>query len=190
MANLNTLPDSVANELTSLTSKLKGATVGRLVWERVLSSAEREVLPLVVFCTAHCVDQMLQLRQVSRTRAVLDAAYGIDLLTRNDYDRLLRETEGVERKRTDIPVWNAERRDLVYRGRLVRRVRGRSVATHIHTILDAFQEEGWPDRIDDPLTDGPNAARLRETIRTLNKGLIGLRFVADGSGEGILWKNT
>lgn len=83
------------------------------------------------------------------------------------------------------PVWNKDTCVLTYRGKTIRRVRGRSVASNVPRILDAFEEDGWPERIDDPLPDGKNPQRLRETIRSLNEGLKDIRFFADGSGEGI-----
>ena len=60
-------------------------------------------------------------------------------------------------------------------------------------ILAAFQEEGWPPHLDDPLPpvrDGYPKDRLRDAIRHLNanqkKRLI--RFRGDGTGQGILWE--
>ena len=52
-------------------------------------------------------------------------------------------------------------------------------------ILSTFEEEGWPNRIDDPLTPG----RLRQTLKDLQKKFKNapITFRADGTGEGILW---
>lgn len=57
----------------------------------------------------------------------------------------------------------------------------------------AFEEEGWPPRIDDPLP--PLAQldprrRLHDTIKALNRKQKRalLRFMGDGSGEGIRWE--
>jgi hypothetical protein len=184
------VPDDVGQELQRLVTALKGRASARRVWEQVLSPEERESLPLSEFLRKHCVDQYVRLRQVSRIRAVLNLAYGIDLLTENQYRRLLEASGEADCRQCGTPVWNAERCELSIRGRCVRRIRGRNVALNVHTILDTFQEEGWPARIDDPLTDGPNPGRLREAVRTLNKKLTGMRFRADGSGEGVLWENA
>jgi hypothetical protein len=61
-------------------------------------------------------------------------------------------------------------------------------------VLQAFEEQNWPDRIDDPLPGvaGVNAKRrLRETVEALNdhhktQGV--LRFYMDGTGEGVTWE--
>ncbi|MCA9092670.1 MAG: hypothetical protein KDA68_04240 [Planctomycetaceae bacterium] len=86
----------------------------------------------------------------------------------------------------ESPKWDKERSELSYNGRVVRSVARR--AKNIRCILDAFEESAWPCRIDDPLTNGPNDQRLRETIASLNERLDELRFRADGSGEGIIWE--
>ena len=70
----------------------------------------------------------------------------------------------------------------------VRRLRGMKVAKNVARILDAFEEEGWPDRIDDPLPGGRKPPRLRGAVATLNRGLSAIKFRADGTGEGILWE--
>lgn len=61
-------------------------------------------------------------------------------------------------------------------------------ATSIVAILDAFEEERWPDQIDDPLPGGSDPQRLREAIRTLNEGLTLIRFRGDGSGQRVVWE--
>jgi hypothetical protein len=60
-------------------------------------------------------------------------------------------------------------------------------------VLAAFQEEGWPPHIDDPLppvADESPKDHLRDTIRSLNSSQKNrvLRFRGDGTGQGILWE--
>jgi hypothetical protein len=62
------------------------------------------------------------------------------------------------------------------------------VAKNVVKILDAFQEDGWPKRIDDPLQPSKDQQRLHEAIKRLNDNLDILRFRADGTGQGILWE--
>jgi hypothetical protein len=88
-----------------------------------------------------------------------------------------------------VPHWDDDRRQLMYRGLLVKEFRGHP--GNQERMLVVFEEEGWAPRIDDPLppVDGIDpAARVRETIRRLNRiqrnPLLG--FEADGRG-GILW---
>jgi hypothetical protein len=60
-------------------------------------------------------------------------------------------------------------------------------------ILDAFQEEGWPMWIDDPLSplpDQPPKRRLHDTIKGLNRNreMELIRFRGDGTGQRVAWE--
>ena len=59
-------------------------------------------------------------------------------------------------------------------------------------VLDVFEEESWPDRIDDPLDPSKtkDQQRLHQAIRRLNENLDLIRFGADGTGEGVIWQPT
>jgi hypothetical protein len=87
------------------------------------------------------------------------------------------------------PVWDAHRHVLTFNGQLVKQFK--SPATNQELILSAFQEEGWPPRVDDPLspTELDAKRRLSDAIRCLNRSQLRplLRFRGDGSGQGILW---
>jgi len=89
------------------------------------------------------------------------------------------------------PHWNAESRVLSVGGRIVKRFRVPS--RNQQAVLSAFEEEGWPHRIDDPLPyrAGLKAKyRLHFTIGRLNRGGAQpvIRFLGDGTGEGICWE--
>lgn len=61
------------------------------------------------------------------------------------------------------------------------------------TVLMAFEEDGWPKRIDDPLPPRPeldSRTRLRYTIKSLNKNQKNrlIRFMGDGTGQGVRWQ--
>jgi len=91
----------------------------------------------------------------------------------------------------DAPMirWNKDTCTLTVNGTVARKVRGLSVAKNVATVLDCFEGDGWPQRIDSPFTsDESGKQTCRETIRSLNEGLLLIRFKADGSGEGILWE--
>ena len=77
---------------------------------------------------------------------------------------------------------------MLFKGKLIRRIRSVSVAKNAVRILDAFEEEGWPVRIDDPLSPSKNQQCLHATIRRLNDDLSAIRFHADGTGAGIVWE--
>jgi hypothetical protein len=87
----------------------------------------------------------------------------------------------------DRPRWDSQRRELHFRGQVVKRYR--QPAKNQERILQEFQEAEWPDRIDDPLPGDSNDPhqRLADAIRGLNDN-DAIRFERDGTGEGILWR--
>jgi hypothetical protein len=89
--------------------------------------------------------------------------------------------------KADRPEWNRGRGQLLFRGNVVKRARV-GIAKNVVMVLDSFQELDWQERVDDPLPEGRNQQRLHETIKSLNRGLNGLRFHADGKGQGFVWE--
>jgi hypothetical protein len=88
------------------------------------------------------------------------------------------------------PQWDEGKRELTVGGVLVKSFH--QTSRNQSAILAAFEEEGWPMRIDDPLRqlgDVDPKERLRATIKSLNRHQQSqlLRFAADGTGEGIQW---
>ena len=88
------------------------------------------------------------------------------------------------------PQWDSGRRELSLGGRTVKHFL--VPARNQELILSVFQEEGWPERIDDPLTphqDIDPKTRRNDVIYRLNhkqcKCLI--RFRANGTGDGVYW---
>lgn len=86
----------------------------------------------------------------------------------------------------DKPRWDPETGQLQYSGNLARKVKRQ--AKNLRAVLNAFEELGWPSRMDDPLGGGKNPTRVNDTVKTLNTGLSMLRFRADGRGEGYSWE--
>lgn len=89
------------------------------------------------------------------------------------------------------PQWDAEYRVLRMGRSVIKIYRVPSLIQE--AILAAFQEEGWPHRIHDPLPplgDIDPKSRLHDTIKRLNRHhqerLI--RFRGDGTGEGVCWE--
>jgi hypothetical protein len=94
-------------------------------------------------------------------------------------------------KATVLPKWDAQHRTLIYQQRVVKHFRIH--AANQETILAAFQEEGWPLRIDDPLVPLPELdakRRLSDAIKFLNRNQITpvIRFRGDGTGQGVRWE--
>jgi hypothetical protein len=89
------------------------------------------------------------------------------------------------------PSWDARSREVRVGEFLVKKFR--VPAGNQELVLSAFEEEGWPVYIDDPL---PRKAemipkqRLHNVITRLNgRQLVPiLRFQGDGNGEGIGWQ--
>jgi hypothetical protein len=81
--------------------------------------------------------------------------------------------------------------ELQFGGRIVKRFRAPAPAQE--QILSAFQEEGWPPAIHDPLPvqfhEDPKR-RLHHTIRNLNRAHVHrrIRFFVNGRGETIRWE--
>lgn len=89
-----------------------------------------------------------------------------------------------------VPCWDSDLQELRCNGLIVKRFK--VPAPNQEMILAAFQEEGWPARIDDPLPphrDQDPKRRLHDTIVSLNRNhkTRFLRFMGDGSGQGVRW---
>jgi hypothetical protein len=86
------------------------------------------------------------------------------------------------------PLWNCQRRELRFGSCVVKRLQ--RPAPNLELILAAFQELGWPERIDNPLGGSYRRApeHLRDAIKKLNRGQDILRFHGDGTGRGIRWE--
>jgi hypothetical protein len=89
------------------------------------------------------------------------------------------------------PTWDARCRHLHLGGVSIKRFR--TPASNQETILAAFQEEGWPERIDDPLPPSPKIMpkrRLHDTINGLNRNQVNrlIHFFGNGQGNGVCWE--
>ena len=93
-----------------------------------------------------------------------------------------------------LPNWDPWRHELRLGNQLIKQFKHRSPNQEI--ILAAFQEEGWPVSVRDPLhplQEVDSKRRLNDTIKSLNhhhhvQELI--RFRGDGTGEGIIWEHV
>ncbi len=89
------------------------------------------------------------------------------------------------------PRWNSEVRELLVGHTLVKCFR--YAAVNQEKVLAAFEEEGWPSRIDDPLPPEPEQdpkRRLNDTIKCLNRKQANrlLHFRGDGTGQRVVWE--
>ena len=91
------------------------------------------------------------------------------------------------------PRWDGKDRILYLGQQIVKRYGRRSPNQEM--VLNAFEEEGWPRHMDNPLPPKSGVVtkcRLHDTIRWLNRQQENelLRFLGDGSGEGVFWELT
>ncbi len=87
--------------------------------------------------------------------------------------------------------WNPDRGELTIDGQIARYIRNPKGAKNAVKVLAIFQEENWPERIDSPFSpDEAGKQKLRDTVSSLNDRSQGIRFSADGTGEGIRFHLT
>jgi hypothetical protein len=92
-----------------------------------------------------------------------------------------------------LPIWDSSRHELWLGNHLIKQFKHRSPNQEI--ILAAFQEEGWPVSVRDPLRplqEVDSKRRLNDTIKSLNHHQVKemMRFRGDGTGEGIIWERV
>ncbi len=88
------------------------------------------------------------------------------------------------------PKWDPLCRLVSFNGAIVKQFKLPS--PNQIAILSAFEEEGWPRRIDDPLpprSDIDPKQRLHDTLRSINRNQRNrlLQFSGDGTGCGVVW---
>jgi len=94
-------------------------------------------------------------------------------------------------KTGQTPCWDQKRRELRLGCLVIKQFL--VPAGNQELVLSAFQEEHWPERIDDPLPPVPAIdpkRRLHSTIQCLNRNQKThlLQFHGDGRGRGLSWE--
>jgi hypothetical protein len=89
------------------------------------------------------------------------------------------------------PHWDGVRRELRLGGHVVKRFRQPAACQEL--VLAAFEEEGWPPSILDPLPPWPGQdrkVRLRQCINNLNRWQKPptLHFFGNGGGKSVCWE--
>jgi len=89
------------------------------------------------------------------------------------------------------PCWNSMRRELCLGDMVVKHFRVPAAMQQL--ILSAFEEECWPEHIDDPLPGSGDIdphTRLHDAIHRLNGRQTNrlLRFRGNGNGTGVCWE--
>jgi hypothetical protein len=123
--------------------------------------------------------------------ALLAATYGSAPISKLPVSSAIQIQQSPINNNRSMPSWDCDRRVLCVLGCVVKLYKVPSASQE--AILAAFEEEGWPSAIDDPLPPHPeqdSKRRLRNTIQSLNANQKNslLRFRGDGSGQRILWE--
>lgn len=185
------LPERLRLTLEHLEPRVQAAPVAIAVWTTLFTAAERATLgdePYVAWKhNGGTAGMWAAVRDVPRDQAIVEIAYALDRLDTVTADELLRAL-GVERAPASIPRWLKPRGELWFDGRIVRRIRNVGRAKNVVAVLDAFESDGWPARIDDPVTSGGDSSQRRRTIESLNKELETIRFACGGDGCSFEWK--
>jgi len=92
-----------------------------------------------------------------------------------------------------MPTWHDDALELRFGGQVVKCFR--QPAPSQIAVLKAFERQGWPLRIDNPLPldfDSDVTERLHDTIKRLNRyhKIRLIRFRGDGRGKGVLWEGV
>ena len=92
-----------------------------------------------------------------------------------------------------LPKWDRERQELRLGEIVVKQFK--VPAFNQERILAAFEEEGWPVHIDDPLPPHPEQdpkRRLHDTINSLNRNQKRhlIQFSGNGNGQGVRWQRS
>ena len=190
MANeLKDLSQRARDEIRQASLRVNNTAAATILWDRVLTPAERKRLgkSLQDAYAKHggTIGMWCYLRGGKGSQVVVSLAYALNLLSELDATWLLRECESrVDPKdRETHLVWDRMSGELKCNDQLIRRVRV-SVAKNLVCILDAFQEDAWPDHIDCPLKRDTDP---RDAIKVLNRKLKRIKFHADGISQGIAW---
>jgi hypothetical protein len=181
----------VIEELQRLALCIQPLVSAERLWERVLSDGDRRRLGgdcRASYATLGTAGMWKELHGGSPEQVVLEVARKLGFVDQTTYEWLLRAVgkNAPAVPRPDRPVWNGATGELRWKSRVIRRVRAFTQASNIHVILTAFERQGWPDRIDNPLPLGQQ--QLHQTLRSLNRGLRGMRFHALNGGRVITWK--
>ena len=162
-----------------------------------LSDAEQQKILDEGLIDADIIDIWVKIRGVSPTRAVLEMAYKVDLLTKRGLHRLLCSFGEEEVKSAEFPYpeWNEQLGELRLGNTMIKRVRQLKEANNVASILNRFQASGWPYCIGNPLPFRKNlrqspARRLRDAINSLNENLKLIQFHIAKHGREIAWERV
>lgn len=187
------LPPKVLAELQRQLGFLSSPESGLRMWERLMTPAERQRLggkfEAAYRSGGGTVRIWMRLRGVSQIRAIVEIAQGIGFLTDATAAWLLRESGEQQQhvQQASQPAWDSSTGVLRYAGKRIRKVRMMKNPSNIQRILDAFEDQGWPKKIENPLAAATDQQQLHQALRSLNNGLSKIHFHAQEGGQSINW---
>ena len=185
------LPELLRTKLEELERRVQTMEVAAVIWMRHFTAAERKALGDDAFVAwmdnGRTAGMWATVREVSRDQAIVAIAYVLDWLDTKTSNQLLKALGGGT-ENVSKPRWLKEKGEVWFEGKIVRHIRNASRAKNIITILDVFEESGWPTQIEDPITTGGESSTRRRTVESLNKELKRIRFSCSGDGESFRWR--
>jgi len=195
------LPAALRQSLQRLVDLISNDTAKRELWSNRFTSADRKKFekPGMLPSAKHSIIDLWHIARGTPTwnECIVEVAHTLGFINGQRRDTLLAELgakphAGTVRKARSaaVPHWDEDARELWYLNQLVRVVKRPKQAHNIVGILRAFEEAGWPTRIDDPHGRKPSDETRRRDMENLKKGLLKplLTFECDGNGTGFLWK--
>ena len=208
------LSPQAREELKTQWHRVQLFATARLMWQRLLTAAERSQLGANLDRAFRrqqwrkTIGMWTEVRGGSDEEALLEIALNTGHLSRSNYEWLRREmglplspqitppeqalaaSTGTEAPaKSPVPCWDKTTGQLQFQNRPIRNVRVMGQPTNIQHILDAFEAQAWPPRIDNPLPGDADQHQLHQTLQSLNRGLQGIRFHASEGGRTVFWQS-
>ncbi len=141
------LPERMRTKLAELERRVQKAEVAVVIWMRHFTAAERKALGDDEYFAwrdnGRTAGMWATVREVSRDQAIVAIAYVLDWLDTKTSNQLLKALGGGT-ENVSKPRWLKEKGEVWFEGKIVWRIRNASRAKNIITILDVFEESGWP----------------------------------------------
>lgn len=189
------LSPTAMEELKTQAARVRLYQSALLVWHRLLTPEERNRLggnPAEAWRRFGAIGMWTEARGASPEQAVLDMALGIGHMSLANYDWLRRElgiSSGPAAPAAtplDVPSWDSASRELRFSGQTIRKVRVMREPSNVQRLLDAFEAQGWPPRIDNPLP-GADEDQLHQALQQLKTKLSGITFSSQQGGKAVCW---
>lgn len=188
------LSHAANEELQSLLIRLKPWSFASRVWDQILTANDQDKVGGLQSFYDQTIETRFgistiyaNLKSITPELAAVKLSFALGMIGLDEHNWLHSELGIATRVLSviDKPQWDIQSCELKYLGEVVRKYS--RTAKNVFLVLNVFEEELWPNRVDDPMPHGPDSLRLHATIHSINKKLRKIHFNADGAGEGICW---